>query len=288
MPADPVYDTIGRGYAQQRRPDPRIAAQVTAALGGACSVLNVGAGAGSYEAQDRRVVAVEPSAVMLAQRTPSAAPAVQARAEALPFPDRAFDAVMAVLTLHHWADRARGLAECARVARERVVLLTWDPAADGFWLVQDYFPEFMEADRRQFPGIPVYVEAFGQSARVQVAPVPVPRDCVDGFLGAYWARPEAYLDPAVRAGISSTEAVRSVTGNVRRAVTRYVVVTREVVYGPDSATYVITYLDLESLAIGSISNGEVGYVVVLKRSSRNKDSLYGTRYYNGIGTLSST
>lgn len=197
------YDTIGLGYARQRRPDPRIAGHLTMALGTARSVLNVGAGAGSYEPADRRVVAVEPSAVMLAQRPPSAAPAVRARAEALPFPDRAFDATMAVLTLHHWADRAAGLAECARVARERVVLLTWDPAADGFWLVQEYFPEFMEADRRQFPSIPTYSEAFGPNARVQVRSVPVPRDCVDGFLGAYWARPEAYLDPAVRAGISS-------------------------------------------------------------------------------------
>ncbi len=199
----PVYDTIGRGYARQRRPDPRIADQLVAALGGARTVLNVGAGAGSYEPPDRRVVAVEPSAVMLAQRPPNAAPAVQARAEALPFPDRAFDAAMAVLTLHHWVDRPGGLAECARVARERVVLLTWDPEADGFWLLQDYFPEFIAADRRQFPAIPTYPEAFGSGAEVHVTAVPVPRDCVDGFLGAYWARPEAYLDPAVRAGISS-------------------------------------------------------------------------------------
>ena len=198
-----VFDTIGRGYARQRRPDPRIAAQLTAALGGARSVLNVGAGAGSYEPPDRRVVAVEPSAVMLAQRPPGAAPAVQARAEALPFPDRAFDALMAVLTLHHWADRAGGLAECARVARQRVVLLTWDPAADAFWLLQEYLPAFVEVDRRQFPPMATYEEAFGPGARVEVAVVPVPHDCVDGFLGAYWARPAAYLDPGVRAGISS-------------------------------------------------------------------------------------
>ena len=191
MSGGSVYDTIGRGYARQRRPDPRIAAHVTAALGGARSVLNVGAGAGSYEPPDRRVVAVEPSGVMLAQRPPGAAPAVQARAEALPFPDRAFDATMAVLTLHHWADRARGLAECARVARERVVLLTWDPAASGFWLTKEYFPAFIEADRRAFPCIASYAGAFGPGARVHVPAVPVPRDCVDGFLGAYWARPEA-------------------------------------------------------------------------------------------------
>ncbi|MFO0842899.1 MAG: class I SAM-dependent methyltransferase [Gemmataceae bacterium] len=203
MPPRAEYDTIGRGYARQRRPDPRIAARVTAALGEACSVLNVGAGAGSYEPPDRRVVAVEPSAVMLAQRPQGAAPAVRARAEALPFPDRAFDAVMAVLTLHHWADRARGLAECARVARRRVVLLTWDPEADCFWLLREYLPAFIEADRRQFPPVEAYAEAVGPGARVAVAAVPVPHDCADGFLGAYWARPAAYLDPAVRAGISS-------------------------------------------------------------------------------------
>lgn len=198
-----AYDTIGRGYIQQRRPDPRIAARLLAALGNARSVLNVGAGTGSYEPTDRSVVAVEPSAVMLAQHPPDAAPAAKARAEALPIPDRAFDAVMAVLTLHHWSDRAAGLAECARVARDRVVLLTWDPDADAFWLLQDYLPEIAAVDRRIFPPISAYEQAFGPDARVEIEPVPVPRDCVDGFLGAYWARPAAYLDPAVRAGISS-------------------------------------------------------------------------------------
>ena len=110
---------------------------------------------------------------------------------------------MAILTLHHWADRARGLAECARVALKRIVLLTWDPAADSFWLTQDYFPEFVEADRRVFPSVSAYADEFGASARVHVSAVPVPRDCLDGFFGAYWARPQAYLDPAVRASISS-------------------------------------------------------------------------------------
>lgn len=212
MSASAVYDTIGRTYARQRRSDPRIAAQLTRALGGAHSVLNVGAGAGSYEPTDRNVVAVEPSAIMIAQRASHAAPAVQARAEALPFANQSFDAVMALLTVHHWSDRARGLAECARVARQRVVLLTWDPASDGFWLVQDYFPEFLEADRGQFPRLDGYAEMIGPNAQVQVAPVPVPRDCVDGFLGAYWARPEAYLGPEVRAGISSFARPGTETG----------------------------------------------------------------------------
>ena len=202
MTAAPIYDTIGQGYARQRHPDPRIAVQLTAALDGARSVLNVGAGTGSYEPPDRSVVAVEPSAVMLAQRPPSAAPAVQARAEALPFPNQAFDAVMAVLTIHHWADRAGGLAACARVARQRVVVLTRNPEDDAFWLLRDYLPAFMEIGRGHLPPMSAYAAAFGPGARVDVAAVPVPRDCIDGFFGAYWARPAAYLDSAVRAGIS--------------------------------------------------------------------------------------
>jgi SAM-dependent methyltransferase len=198
-----VYDTIGRRYGRQRRPDPRIAARLTAALGDARSVLNVGAGAGSYEPADRDVIAAEPSAVMLAQRSPGAAPAVQALAEALPFADGTFDAVLAVLTIHHWADLSLGLAECTRVARERVVLFTWDPTSTGFWLVQDYLPEFLALDRRQFPPLEALRAAFGPGVEIEVAPAPVPHDCVDGFLGAFWARPAAYLDPAVQTGISS-------------------------------------------------------------------------------------
>jgi len=203
MAAQAEYDSIGRNYALHRRPDPRIAARLTAALGDASSVLNVGAGSGNYEPSDRHVIAVEPSAVMVLQRAPGAAPAVQARAEALPFADGAFDATMAVLTIHHWSDRARGLAECARVARERVVVLTWDPAFDRFWLLRDYFPEFVDSDRKVFPPITSYVDAFGPEVQVAIDAVPVPHDSIDGFLGAYWARPAAYLDPAVRAGMSS-------------------------------------------------------------------------------------
>ena len=216
MPAA-IYDTIGRSYARQRRADPRIAARLMSALGDARSVLNVGAGAGSYEPLDRSVVAVEPSAVMLAQRPRNAAPAVQARAEALPFSNRAFDAVMGVLTLHHWGDRAGGMAECARVARRRVVLLTFDPEAHAFWLVSEYLPQFAEADRRQFPSIAVYRNAFGVGTQVDVEAVPVPRDCIDGFLAAYWARPAAYLDPAVQAGISSFALAGAKTGIARLA-----------------------------------------------------------------------
>jgi SAM-dependent methyltransferase len=209
------YDSIGRRYAESRRSDPRIAARLATALGDARSVLDVGAGTGSYEPTDRVVIAVEPSTVMIAQRPSGAAPLVRARAEALPFADDAFDAVMGVLTVHHWTDRPAGLAECARVARDRVVLLTWDPAAEGFWLVQDYLPEFLELDRRQFDAMDVYRSAFGAGARVSIVPLPVPHDCVDGFLGAYWARPAAYLDATVRAGISSFARLRTEQGLAR-------------------------------------------------------------------------
>lgn len=199
-----LYDLIGRDYATQRRADPRIATALGAALGDAVSVLNVGAGAGSYEPPDRQVVALDPSPVMIAQRPPRSAPVVRGRAENLPFPDGAFDAVLGVLTLHHWSDGLEGLRECARVARERVVLLTCDPAATGFWLTEHYLPEFSTLDREEyFPPVDAFMTAFGLRASVSVVPVPIPRDCIDGFLGAFWARPSAYLDARVRAGISS-------------------------------------------------------------------------------------
>jgi SAM-dependent methyltransferase len=198
-----LYDVIGQSYARHRQADPRIAAAIVTALGDAGSVLNVGAGSGSYEPRDRPVVAVEPSAVMLAQRASGSAPVVQAQAEGLPFSDAAFDAVLGVLTLHHWASLAAGLRECIRVARKRVVFLTCDPAAIGFWLTRDYFPEFIERDREQFPSIDVLNEVFGPHSRVDSVAVPIPRDCLDGFLGAFWGRPTAYLDAGVRSGISS-------------------------------------------------------------------------------------
>ncbi len=196
-----LYDEIGRGYPRFRRPDPRIAGRIREALGVAESVANVGAGAGSYEPQDRRVIAVEPSLTMIRQRGLDAAPAVRAVASALPFRDASFDAALAILTVHHWPDRARGLAELARVARRRIVILTpWDPTASGFWLVDDYFPEILAIDRPILPRLDELRRALG---RISVFDVPIPRDCSDGFLGAYWARPEAYLDAGVRSAISS-------------------------------------------------------------------------------------
>ncbi|HEX8503218.1 MAG TPA: methyltransferase domain-containing protein [Pyrinomonadaceae bacterium] len=206
-----MYDTIGRAYAVRRRPDPRIARAVNAALGGARSVVNVGAGAGSYEPADRVVVAAEPSWVMLAQRPAAAAPAVRASAERLPFSDGAFDAALAILTVHHWTNRRAGLAEMRRVARGRVVILTWDPSHAGFWLVRDYFPDLLEYDRGIFPALADLEAALG---RVEVSAVPVPHDCVDGFLGAYWRRPWEYLDEGARGGISTFARIGDVSSRL--------------------------------------------------------------------------
>jgi SAM-dependent methyltransferase len=192
------YDQIGRTYARTRATDPRIAAAIWEALGDARTVVNVGAGTGNYEPPDRDVTAVEPSAVMIAQRPPGAAPCVQAGAEALPFDDDSFDAAMAVLTLHHWSDWRGGIDELRRVAR-RVVVFSWDPSFAGrLWVTAEYFP-FVGGEEHSFPSL---ADQAGAVRATAVTTVPVPHDCQDGFYGAWWRRPEAYLDPEVRAGIS--------------------------------------------------------------------------------------
>jgi SAM-dependent methyltransferase len=194
------YDVLGRSYAATRATDPRIAAAIWDALGTARIIVNVGAGTGSYEPPDREVTAVEPSEVMIAQRPPGAAPVVQASAEALPFEDGAFDAAMAVLTLHHWGDWRTGLEELRRVAR-RVVVLSWDPSFAGrLWVSAEYFPELIDEDVENFPSL---ADQAGALRALRVTAVPIPADCADGFYGAHWRRPEAYLDPVVRAGIST-------------------------------------------------------------------------------------
>jgi hypothetical protein len=197
------YEQHGAGYSVVRRPDPRIAARVHEALGASRTVLNVGAGAGSYEPADRYVLAVEPSATMRAQRPVEAAPAVDATAENLPFDDNSFDAAMATLTVHQWVDLARGLRELRRVSRGPVVVLTIDaPALQEFWLL-DYIPEVLGVERARFPTLEQVTDALGEgSAEVRVDVVPVPRDCVDGFGEAFYARPEAFLRPEIRAASS--------------------------------------------------------------------------------------
>ena len=185
-----LYDRIGCGYTMQRRSDPRIFRQILRLLQGVSSLLDVGAGSGSYEPHDLAVTAVEPSLQMILQHPRRSSCVVQAKAETLPFKDDSFDATMAILTVHHWDDLKKGLEECARVARSRVVILTWDPASDGFWLVQDYFPELLEFDRSIFPKMEDIKNVLGH---LSILPLPIPADCTDGFLGAYWCRPHSYL-----------------------------------------------------------------------------------------------
>jgi SAM-dependent methyltransferase len=195
------YDTIGRTYSSTRVADPRIAAQIRDALGTAERVVNVGAGTGNYEPDDRFVVAVEPSRTMLEQRPPASAPATQATAEALPFRDAAFDAALATLTAHHWADIDAGLQEMQRVARRQVVFYFEPDWADRLWLVREYFPEMLEleSERRAPDG-----DRLASVLDVRrIEPILVPADCRDGFGGSFWNRPEAYLDPEVQEGMSS-------------------------------------------------------------------------------------
>src|SRR5262249_7090746 len=202
-----LYDTIGVDYSALRRPDPRIAAAIHAHLPDAASVLNVGAGAGSYEPGHLKVTAVEPSAAMIQQRPEGDAMVVQAAAEDLPFEDKSFDACMAILTVHHWSDVPKGLREMRRVTRGKIVILTCDPLASNFWLL-DYLPELGTLDQQQMPRLVDFEAVFGPVKRIVV---PIPHDCSDGMLCAYWRRPAAYLDPKVRRSMSSFWKIGDVT-----------------------------------------------------------------------------
>lgn len=211
---DVDYGEIGGSYARFRQPDPIIAAQVHAALGNATTVLNVGAGAGSYEPTDREVTAVEPSASMRAQRPATLAKAIDAVAEYLPFADDSFDASMSTVSLHQWSDLEKGLSEMRRVTRGPVVLLVCDPSAmHDYWLA-DYIPEVRDNEARRFPAIDRIVSALGGTVRVEK--VDVPLNCSDGFNEAYYGRPEMFLDPDARLACSSWSLVPAA------AVTRFV------------------------------------------------------------------
>lgn len=198
---DADYATISTAYTGYRRPDQRIAAAITAALGDARTVLNVGAGTGSYEPIDRTVTAVEPSAAMRTQRPAHLPVAVDATAEALPFADATFDAAMTTFSVHQWQDLTTGLREVRRVTRGPVVILTCDPELlDRFWLI-DYAPEVIATEARRYPRLPVLADGLG--GRVTSSIVPVPLDCTDGFNEAYYGRPEGLLDPNARLSCSA-------------------------------------------------------------------------------------
>ncbi len=199
-PSTQVYDVIGETYGTTRRADSRLEEIIWAALGESRTVLNVGAGTGAYEPPDHYVVAVEPSATMRRGRPPEAAVCVAAHAESLPFDDASFDASMAILTVHHWSDYRAGLTELRRVTRGRTLIVHWDQdVLDQLWLA-DYFPEAFDFDRHRGPSLDDVRAGLGLDT--WVSPLLVPFDCRDGFGAAYWRRPHAYLDPAVRAGMS--------------------------------------------------------------------------------------
>jgi SAM-dependent methyltransferase len=196
------YDTIGHGYTQTRREDPRYRTLIHTALADARSVVNVGAGTGAYEPSDRHVIAIEPSDVMAAQRSPDLVPAIRASAGDIPLRNRSVDAAMAILSVHHWnGEQERGVRELRRVAREAVVILTYDATVSAaMWLMADYLPEVAALDLRIFPSPAQLAEWLGGDVRIET--VPIPRDTTDWMLGSFWAHPERVLDANARAATS--------------------------------------------------------------------------------------
>jgi SAM-dependent methyltransferase len=210
---DPIYDNIGANYAVTRCTDPKIAQQLYVELQGATRIVNIGAGTGSYEPENVDLVAVEPSAKMIAQRPIGAHPVEQAFAEKLPFADQSFSHAMTVLSMHHWTDRHRAFREINRVATEKFVAITWNPDAAPFWLTRDYFPEIHEMDQDSFPDLDELHEYFDD---VQMRPLPIPSDCQDGFFAAFWKRPEAYLRREVRRAMSPFAKIRDVSVGLQK------------------------------------------------------------------------
>lgn len=236
------YDRIGKNYSVQRCTDPIIAAQLYSELNGASKILNIGAGTGSYEPSGVDLIALEPSSEMIAQRPSGAHPVVQGVAENLPFEDNLFSHTLTVLSMHHWTDRAKAFKEITRVTREKFVAISWDPALNSFWLTRDYFPEIYELDKLIFPPTTEFARFFNE---VKIAPLMIPANCQDGFLGAYWKRPKAYLQTAVRQTISTFSKIGSEPGLQK--------LSQDLEDGTWEATN-RDILDLESL--------DIGYVVI--------------------------
>ncbi len=208
-----LYDQIGITYSATRSTDPRIASRLYAELRGATRIVNLGAGTGSYEPEHVSLVAIEPSVEMICQRKVGSHPVGQASAEHLPFKDKSFSHAMTVLSMHHWANRPLAFREIHRVTTDRFIALTWDPTSDRFWLTRDYFPEIHETDLRIFPALKELQAHFDD---VRVSPLPIPEDCKDGFLAAFWKRPQAYLSSEVRQSISSFSKIDRVSEGLER------------------------------------------------------------------------
>ena len=208
-----IYDQIGLDYSVQRCTDSRIAKQLNESLKGATRIINIGAGTGSYEPTDVPLVAVEPSAEMIAQRKPGSHPVKQATAEQLPFANNSFSHAMTILSMHHWQNKVQAFNEINRVVTQKFVTITWDPEAKPFWLTRDYFPEIHEMDIQIFPTIEELKKHFDQ---VIAKPLFVPHDCRDGFFAAFWRRPEAYLSEKVRKSMSPFAKVNNLTAGLQK------------------------------------------------------------------------
>lgn len=208
-----LYDKIGCNYSVGRRTDPEIARQLNLELTGATRILNIGAGTGSYEPEGVPLVAVEPSLEMISQRGAGAHPVKQAFAEELPFESKSFSHAMTVLSMHHWSNRKAAFDEINRVATDRFVAITWDPKSEPFWLTRNYFPEIYEIDKNIFPGLEEIEEHFDD---VKVIPLLIPGECEDGFLAAFWKRPDAYLSNEVRRSISSFSKIKQLSNGLQR------------------------------------------------------------------------
>ena len=210
---DAIYDDIGNNYSVTRCTDPKIAKQLYDELQGATRIVNIGAGTGSYEPENIELVAVEPSAVMISQRKAGSHRVEQAFAEKLPFENSSFSHAMTVLSMHHWENRARAFNEINRVTTEKFVAITWDPKSEPFWLTRDYFPEIYEMDKLIFPNLEELNEYFDE---VTIRPLQIPSDCKDGFLTAFWKRPEAYLSPNVRQAMSPFSKVKNLAEGLQK------------------------------------------------------------------------
>ncbi|MEM9548436.1 MAG: class I SAM-dependent methyltransferase [Bacteroidota bacterium] len=202
------YDKIGVSYTTQRKSDPIITEQFHAKLNGAKRILNIGAGTGSYEPQDIDLIALEPSHEMIAQRKPGSHPVVQGFAEVLPFDHKQFSHTISILSMHHWKDRVKAYSEINRVTQEQFVTITWNPNSEAFWLTRDYFPQIYETDVKIFPTLEELQDHF---EHIEVSPLWIPYDCHDGFLAAYWKRPEAYLKEKVRNSISTFSTLENLS-----------------------------------------------------------------------------
>ena len=210
---DAIYDDIGNNYFITRCTDPKIAQQLYYELHGATRIVNIGAGTGSYEPENIELVAVEPSSVMISQRKVGSHRVERAFAEKLPFEDRSFSHAMTVLSMHHWQNRARAFHEIDRVATEKFVAITWDPKSEPFWLTRDYFPEIYEMDKSIFPDLEELNEYFDE---VTIRPLQIPNDCRDGFLAAFWKRPEAYLSSKVRQAMSPFSRIKNLSEGLQK------------------------------------------------------------------------